>query len=1201
MQYPMNASDIIADRLIQRGIYLERYKAGFNNRILAELEKLEDGLTRELVSLFSKGVPNPTQRVQRLEKLLGETRHIIRRSYAEKKSLSGKELTRLAANEQAYAVAAIDETAGIEIAERALNYDELKKLTDDTLIHGAKSADWWDRQGDDLQKWFGDQMRQGVLRGETLEQLTGRVRGTQAKAFTDGVMPATKRQAEALVRTSVQAVANATRDEFYRANADIVNAIQWVSTLDSRTTHICMALSGKLWTTEGHKPIGHSLPYPGPTAHWNCRSTQVAVLKSWEELTKHQDQAALDEEFRKQLAAQGFSEEEIAKIKRNTRASMDGQVAKDISFDEWLKSKPPEFQDQMLGKGKGRLFRDGKITLTDLVDQRLRPLTIDELEALPQPRPGPKPIKLPSRRKKSAPPVPEKPVRGPDEFPPIDEVETVKKLGGSTGAVLVKDTKTGTQYVKKTGNSPDHIREEYAADQAYRAAGIDVPKAVLYETPAGPVKLAQYVDGQDLKSYLNKASPEDAAAVIGKIQKGFVTDAVLANHDVAGLSMDNIIVDAKGTPWRIDNGGALRFRAQGLPKSSAVWNGVVAELDTMRDATINPQTALLFGNLTEADIEEQIRDLLTREQAILDAVPEAVRLTLVERFASLRERLNQLVTEDVSKRVKEAGIKGVSLTGDRDEFEDVQLLAWQESAADGQAITAAKFKLTERGAEKVMATIQDSIPKKKKEAVAKPLPEDTFWANIEPALKTINHHAGDGQYNTAKVGLMRATKTQLDALATPTAALQDMKAHYLAIIQSAEEAMASKSKTALFEQFTIKPPAKTPKAKDAAPKFNVRQEEITWPVRSYTSGKPVRTAAKVTVRGSTLTQDGYAVEIGPVHVRFIPYRASVTPGGGLNQHNAQALMGTLEVEVAGEASRENINRALDAVKQLGLSPVKATDEYLEAVWIRKTLAMRTDKIDNATRARIREIMELEGTPDAERVRQLRAIAVEKLGVEPPRDPSLWRPKAGADGRGWAITERWDMPAKDVQRELSKYAVTHHTGASVPELVEKLLQQGGELTSTVERARKGIAIDAGMSPEADLVKGGATHLFTRIKSRAKAYAETGFVFKVTTLARQDAFSFSGDWYGGVDNFFNTAMIYESRGKTVDELKTFAKAGGNETLFKWNLSLLDELEAIVVNTAGDKAAVVRKFEAAGVKVLPDGRKVADIVRLTKDPLP
>lgn len=1193
----MNASEIVADRLIQRGIYLERYKAGLNIKILAELEKLEDGLTQELVALFSKGVANPTQRVQRLEKLLGQTRHVIRRAYAEKKSLSGKELTRLAANEQAYVVDAINDTVGIEFADRMLNYDELKKLTDETLIQGARSAEWWNRQSDDLQKRFSDQMRQGVLRGETLDQLSGRVRGTQAKAFTDGVMQVSKRQADALVRSSVQAVANSTRLESFKANPEVVNAIQWVSTLDSRTTHICMALSGKMWTTATHAPIGHSFAFPGPTAHWACRSTQVAVIKSWEELVAGQDKAALDTEFQKQLKAQGFSDEAIAKISRDTRASMDGQVAKDLSFDDWLGAKSPDFQDKLLGKGRAKLFRDKKITLTDLVDQRLRPLTIDELEALPYPRPPQKPIKLPSRRKK--PPVPVPATRAVGEFPPITEVERVKKLGGTTGAELVKDTKGPGLYVQKKGASADHIREEFGADQAYRAAGVDVPRGVLYDTPTGPVKLTEFIDGRNLGDYLAKATPAEAEAVLAKVRKGFVTDALLANHDVAGLSLDNILVDAKGIPWRIDNGGSLRFRAQGLPKSSATWNGAVQELETLRDAAVNPQTARIFAGLTDSEIDEQIRDLLTRESAILDAVPESARAVLKQRFDTLRARLDALINDEVAKRAASAEIKGISLPSDRDEFEDVQLLTWGELDEQGNAVTMAKIKLTPNGSEKVMEAIRDSIPAKAPAApVGKPLPQDSFWAKIEVGVKTISTHAGDGKYNVAKVKSMEAAKAELLALETPTSALQQMKAHYLEVIDKAEGAMKAKVKPSMMSQFVVTPPVKTPKVSAISPKFSIKEEPLTWPIKTYAKGVARRTAQPVTIKGTVLKQEGYVVQLGGATVRFIPYRAVANAKNlySLDLHNAQALMGTLEIEVKGAVSRETLNRAVAAIQEIGLSPKKATSDYMEAVWLRKTLAMRTDVVDNAVRDRIRDIMELDGITDVDRVAQLRTIAKEKLGIEPPRDPAQWTPKPDADGRGWGTTPRWDIDSKDLAEKMSGHVMTHHTDTNLPELVGKLLEQGGELTSTAERVRKGIDITSGMSPEADLIKGGATHLYTRIKSKAVAYAQPGFVFKTETLARQDAFAFRADWYGGVSDFFETKLIYDGRGKTVADFKAFAKAGGNETLFKWGLSLLSDLDAIVVTTNAERLAIIDRFKRSGITKLADGRAVADVVTLT-----
>jgi len=63
----------------------------------------------------------------------------------------------------------------------------------------------------------------------------------------------------------------------------------------------------------------------------------------------------------------------------STRASMDGQVAADLSFGDWLKGKPVEFADEMLGKGRAQLWRDEKITLQDLLNAQGVPLTLKQL------------------------------------------------------------------------------------------------------------------------------------------------------------------------------------------------------------------------------------------------------------------------------------------------------------------------------------------------------------------------------------------------------------------------------------------------------------------------------------------------------------------------------------------------------------------------------------------------------------------------------------------------------------------------------------------------------------------------------------------------------------------------------------------------------------------------------------------------------
>jgi hypothetical protein len=66
---------------------------------------------------------------------------------------------------------------------------------------------------------------------------------------------------------------------------------------------------------------------------------------------------------------------------RTTRASADGQVSDGTSFEQWLSKRTPAQQDEQLGKGRAQLWRDGTITLQQLLDLRGNPLSLAGLEA----------------------------------------------------------------------------------------------------------------------------------------------------------------------------------------------------------------------------------------------------------------------------------------------------------------------------------------------------------------------------------------------------------------------------------------------------------------------------------------------------------------------------------------------------------------------------------------------------------------------------------------------------------------------------------------------------------------------------------------------------------------------------------------------------------------------------------------------------
>ena len=72
--------------------------------------------------------------------------------------------------------------------------------------------------------------------------------------------------------------------------------------------------------------------------------------------------------------------EKIDEIPKSTQASMDGQVAEDLTYEQWLRKKPKAFQIEKLGPTKYELWKEDKISFTDLIDQTGRPLTVAELK-----------------------------------------------------------------------------------------------------------------------------------------------------------------------------------------------------------------------------------------------------------------------------------------------------------------------------------------------------------------------------------------------------------------------------------------------------------------------------------------------------------------------------------------------------------------------------------------------------------------------------------------------------------------------------------------------------------------------------------------------------------------------------------------------------------------------------------------------------
>jgi hypothetical protein len=200
-------------------------------------------------------------------------------------------------------------------------------------------------------------------------------------------------------------------------------------------------------------------------------------------------------------------------------------------------------------------------------------------------------------------------------FPDVSSLAYNKDLGGTTGTKLYKNSAGKKWVIKKAekGGGPAQVLAEFSANKIYEVCGIPVPKCKLVNQET--TLILDYIDGK----LLSQATPEEMSKAKEELKKGFIIDALLANWDVIGLGKDNIILPSDGgPPVRIDNGASFMFRAKGKPKP---YTPKVIELNTMRDKMLSPQAGPIFGDLTDTDIDTQIKTIIIPNyEAILSVV-----------------------------------------------------------------------------------------------------------------------------------------------------------------------------------------------------------------------------------------------------------------------------------------------------------------------------------------------------------------------------------------------------------------------------------------------------------------------------------------------------------------------------------------------------------------------------------------------------
>lgn len=241
-----------------------------------------------------------------------------------------------------------------ELAEYETEYnkDSLSSLVNVEISGASPKAVWAASQSNPftVDQYGGQSILSDFLKDWSEKDIEETYRVIQGAMFTgvnrremrsriQGIKPQANRAARILVRTSLNHISATARDETYKENDDVVIGYGIVATLDRGTTAKCRGLDGQqfLW---GDKPLLR------PPFHPGCRTTTEPLLKP---------------EF--DVFNSGA-----------TRSALDGPVPSDTTYYGWLKNEPVGVQEEIIGKNRSKLLRDGGLTA-----EQFRKLSTDEL------------------------------------------------------------------------------------------------------------------------------------------------------------------------------------------------------------------------------------------------------------------------------------------------------------------------------------------------------------------------------------------------------------------------------------------------------------------------------------------------------------------------------------------------------------------------------------------------------------------------------------------------------------------------------------------------------------------------------------------------------------------------------------------------------------------------------------------------------
>lgn len=372
---PNNANQLIRDAFIRHQIYLIRHSGSWGKRIRKFLKKSE----REILQSIDEYNPvtGGGYKSARARALLNAIQKLRSDNWEKVFKDFQKQAKELLAYEYEFTRRVIDSSFPVVLDTITPPIETLGVSLEKKNLVSASLKEWENSLKKSDIKRIRSIVIQGISEGLTTPEIG---RKLQTMAY-----PATERESKMLARTVTNYLSNSSRKEFIKKNSEIWEKVRFVATLDGRTTLICASLDGTLFTIDDA---------PKLPLHYGERSTLVPVVNPDLDLVNRPSVPAaergmlrsfcqknkIDPVTQRKNLPQGFKSK-YDEFRREYLHSVIRPIPGKTSYNDWLKGQSFEFQIDVLGSKRARLFRDGKLPLDRFTDASGSVYTLGQLKA----------------------------------------------------------------------------------------------------------------------------------------------------------------------------------------------------------------------------------------------------------------------------------------------------------------------------------------------------------------------------------------------------------------------------------------------------------------------------------------------------------------------------------------------------------------------------------------------------------------------------------------------------------------------------------------------------------------------------------------------------------------------------------------------------------------------------------------------------